>query len=65
MPGQSSSFKAQHGHGAHRELMRLTPDQRDYQVCIPAVASPETAAADIIEREGAWKEKLGTRAHTG
>ena len=45
--------------------MRLTPDQRDYQVCIPAVASPETAAADIIEREGAWKEKLGTRAHTG
>jgi hypothetical protein len=43
--------------------MRLDLEQRDYQVSILKVASPEMSAADIIAREGAWKEKLGARAH--
>ncbi|WP_295447301.1 hypothetical protein [uncultured Pseudophaeobacter sp.] len=43
--------------------MRLELDLRDYQVSILEVASPEMSAADIIAKEGAWKEKLGARAH--
>jgi hypothetical protein len=54
---------AANGHGGNRELMRLDLDLRDYQVSILEVASPEMSAADIIAREGAWKEKLGARAH--
>lgn len=54
---------AANGHGGNRELMRLDLDLRDYQVSILEVASPEMSAADIIAREGVWKEKLGARAH--
>lgn len=54
---------AANGHGGNRELMRLDLDLRDYQVSILEVASPEMSAADIIAREGAWKDKLGARAH--
>lgn len=50
-------------HGGNRELMKLDTALRDYQVSILEVASPEMSAADIIAREGAWKEKLGARAH--
>lgn len=54
---------AANGHGGNRELMDLDLDQRDYQVSILEVASPEMSAADIIAKEDAWKEKLGARAH--
>ncbi|WP_180897326.1 GIY-YIG nuclease family protein [Martelella soudanensis] len=43
--------------------MLLAVEQRDYQVSILEIASPEMSAADIIAREGTWKEKLGARAH--
>lgn len=54
---------AANGHGGNRELMKLDQNQRDYQVSILEVASPEMSAADIITIESAWKEKLGARAH--
>jgi hypothetical protein len=54
---------ATNGHGGNKELRNLAVDQRDYRVSILETASPEMSAADIIAREGAWKEKLGVRAH--
>lgn len=54
---------AANGHGGNQELRGLAIDQRDYEVSILETASPEMSAADIIAREGAWKEKLGARAH--
>lgn len=51
------------GHGGNRELMRLEPSLRDYQVSILEIASPEMSPAEIIAREGIWKTKLGARAH--
>lgn len=54
---------AANGHGGNRDLKRLDLNLRDYQVSILEVASPEMSPTDIIAREGAWKEKLGARAH--
>lgn len=51
------------GHGDNRLLRALPAAQRDYSVSILEVASPEMSPADIIDRETAWKEKLGARAH--
>ena len=49
------------GHGGN--LMLKMRDRENYAVSILEVASPDMAARDVIEREGAWKTKLGSRAH--
>ena len=49
------------GHGGN--LMLRMRERENYAVSILEVASPDMAARDVIEREGAWKTKLGSRAH--
>lgn len=49
------------GHGGNLTLR--TRERADYAVSILEVASPDMAPRDVIEREGAWKTKLGSRAH--
>lgn len=49
------------GHANNRLL--LARRRVNYAVTILEVASPDMASADIIEREAAWKIKLGSRAH--
>lgn len=50
----------QNGHGGNIRLRER--GQHDYAMSILEIASPDMSAADIIAREGAWKEKLGVRA---
>ena len=49
------------GHGGNTLLKDR--GHRDYTVSILEIASPNMTKGEIIERENAWKEKLGTRAH--
>lgn len=58
--GRWRSYLA-NGHGGNA-LLRAG-GHRDYTVSILEIASPDMALADIIAREGFWKEKLGARAH--
>ncbi|MCL5779190.1 GIY-YIG nuclease family protein [Limibaculum sp. FT325] len=49
------------GHGGNRLLMAR--ERTNFSISILEVASPDMSAEDIIAREGAWKVKLGSRAH--
>ncbi|WP_367715762.1 GIY-YIG nuclease family protein [Nitratireductor sp. GISD-1A_MAKvit] len=49
------------GHGGN--LLLMSRARSNYSVSILEVASPDMSASDIIRREGAWKTKLGSRAH--
>ncbi|MEL6575988.1 MAG: GIY-YIG nuclease family protein [Pseudomonadota bacterium] len=52
---------AKDGHGGN--LLLKARGAHDYTISILEVASPDMSPGDIIRREGAWKSKLGTRAH--
>jgi len=52
---------AANGHGGNRLLMKR--DRVNYAVSILEIASPDMSPSEIIDREGAWKRKLGTRSH--
>ena len=58
--GRWQAYRA-NGHGNNRRLRDA--GHRDYQVTILEVASADMSAAEIIAREGLWKERLGARAH--
>ena len=52
---------AMNGHGGNQLL--LNRERSNFSVSILEVASPDMSARDIIERESAWKNKLGSRSH--
>ncbi|MDO6477984.1 GIY-YIG nuclease family protein [Shimia thalassica] len=52
---------ASNGHGGNQLLMAR--QRANYSVSIIEVASPDMSASDIIHREAAWKNKLGSRSH--
>jgi hypothetical protein len=52
---------ADNGHGGNLLLRRR--NKTNYSVTILEVASPDMSPTEIISREGAWKRKLGSRAH--
>jgi hypothetical protein len=52
---------ADNGHGGN--LLLRQRDRTNYALTILEVASPDMSSSEIIQREGAWKEKLGSRAH--
>ena len=52
---------ASNGHGGNL-LLRSRP-RANYTVSILEVVSSSTSGADILRRESAWKEKLGSKAH--
>ena len=52
---------ARDGHGGNVELRRR--GRRDYRIGILEVCGSASTEVDILEREGAWKRKLGSRAH--
>ena len=52
---------ATNGHGGNRLL--VAREKSHYAVSILEVASPDMSTSDIINRETAWKNKLGSRSH--
>jgi hypothetical protein len=58
--GRWSAYVAD-GHGGN--LLLRKRKRTNYSVTILEVASPDMSASEIIAREGAWKTKLGSRAH--
>ncbi|WP_161633297.1 GIY-YIG nuclease family protein, partial [Labrenzia sp. C1B70] len=52
---------ASNGHGGNRRL--LARERSNYSVSILEVASPDMSSKEIIHRESAWKNKLGSRSH--
>ena len=52
---------ASNGHGGNRLL--VSRERSNFSVSILEVASPDMSASDIIHRESAWKNKLGSRSH--
>ena len=55
------SAYADNGHGGNILLRRRM--RSNYSVTILEVASPDMSPSEIIDREAAWKRKLGSRAH--
>ena len=61
--GRWHSYAAD-GHGGNKLLRPLTTDGiPDYHISILEVAGSTMQDGDVLEREAAWKDKLGTRAH--
>lgn len=58
--GRWSSYAA-NGHGGNK-LLKDRPNV-NYAVSILEVASPDMAPSEVINRESAWKTKLGSRSH--
>ena len=52
---------ANDGHGGNRLLRSRQPS--NYSISILEVASPDMAPRDVVQRDAAWKRKLGSRAH--
>ncbi|WP_108859195.1 GIY-YIG nuclease family protein [Ruegeria sp. Alg231-54] len=58
--GRWASY-AVNGHGGNKLL--LVRKRTNYAISILEIASPDMSASEIINRESAWKTKLGSRAH--
>ncbi|WP_170509548.1 GIY-YIG nuclease family protein [Ruegeria arenilitoris] len=58
--GRWASYAA-NGHGGNKLLLKRR--RTNYAVSILEIASPDMSASEIINRENAWKVKLGSRAH--
>lgn len=52
---------ANDGHGGNRLLRSREPS--NYAISILEVASPDMAPRDVVQREAAWEDTLGSRAH--
>ncbi len=55
------SAYAADGHGGN--ILLKSRIRSNYRISVLEIASPEMSASDIIHREAAWKEKLGSRAY--
>lgn len=58
--GRWMSYSA-NGHGGNKLLLRRK--RTNYAISILEIASPDMSTSEIINRENAWKKKLGSRAH--